>query len=79
MNWLRARARAKRWEEERAIVKQEAKNVVAWMKFQVTRWENIFTTNQDECKPGHASYSRKQYFTWKSLLEDAEAKLGDVE
>ncbi|EAU93542.2 hypothetical protein CC1G_02772 [Coprinopsis cinerea okayama7 len=70
VNWLRAKSRANRWEEEYKLLRAE----MDWVT-------NFFTYKEEECRgwadaqresPGHVAYARRQEEMWRLMRLNAE-------
>ena len=59
VNWLRARARAKRWNEEKIIVVKEMEWVVRTFGHMREVWE-IRAESMENEKPGHKAYALRE-------------------
>lgn len=71
VNWLKAKARWRRWEEELSLVQHEMGWTVAWFKHQQGEWYRRWN---EATKPGHQAYAYRQMMIWKTFAEDAEDK-----
>ena len=72
MNWLRAKARYNRWNEELQIVRHEMKWTILWFNHQMKKWEDRLKTCVKENKPGHIAYAEKQIAMWKMFVKEGE-------
>jgi hypothetical protein len=72
VNWLRAKARFNRWEEELRIVKNEMRWTVSWFNFQTKKWTDRAEESEKIGQEGHACYAWKQGEMWRSLASKAE-------
>jgi hypothetical protein len=72
VNFLRAKARHDRWEEELKIVCHEMKWCVLYFQHQKRMWEGW----AQECgmQAGHKAYAHKQIFLWQRFAEEGEHK-----
>ena len=77
VNWLRARARAKRWNEEKDIVMKEMGWVVRTFQHMREVWE-IRAEDVGDQKPGHKSYALKEAERWKQWGETGKAEFAKV-
>lgn len=69
MNWLRAKARKERWEEELELLKCE----MDWTVNCFNHHEKVWEQRAKEAKgPGHAAYAWKQSSTWANWAKIAE-------
>ena len=73
VNWLRARARAQRWNEEKIIVAKEMDWVVTTFGYMREVWEVRAESVGDE-KPGHKAYGMREAERWKRWTETAKAE-----
>jgi hypothetical protein len=69
VNWLRAKARYQRWEEELEIVENEMKWTMSWFSYQENRWRERAEWAEDEKLEGHRCYAEKQIYIWKKMTE----------
>lgn len=67
VNWLRAKARRDRWDEELKLVKHEMSWVVLWFQHQRLVWEGRAVNSGRAGKPGHRIYAFKQVDLWRRL------------
>ena len=72
VNWLRAKARSKRWEEEVLILKHEIIWTKLWFEHQKSRWEERLRKAMSVSKLGHQAYAAKQARIWSQFVEDVE-------
>jgi hypothetical protein len=69
VNWLRAKARKERWEEEMELVVSE----MGWTTNCFKRYEGIWKQRAEEAtRPGHIAYAWKQSSTWGKWARTAE-------
>jgi hypothetical protein len=71
INWLRAKARHQRWDEEITIVKNEMIWTQLWFGHQVRVWEERRQAASASMSQGHQVYAAKQAWVWRSFLDDA--------
>jgi hypothetical protein len=69
VNWLRARARYQRWEEEQKIVENEMKWTIAWFFSQEEKWKKRADWAKTEKLEGHKCYAEKQVYIWEKMKE----------
>jgi hypothetical protein len=72
VNWLRAKARSKRWEEEVLILKHEIIWTKLWFEHQKSKWEERLRMAMLASKLGHQAYAAKQARMWSQFVEDVE-------
>ncbi|KAJ7637930.1 hypothetical protein DFH06DRAFT_1002060 [Mycena polygramma] len=72
VNWLRAKARVTRWEEEKDFVGHEMQWTVNSFKHLRHEWTERSRKAGDE-KPGLQAYAEKQVAMWEEFLGNAEA------
>jgi hypothetical protein len=77
VNWLRAKARSKRWEEEVLILKHEMVWTQLWFLHHKKKWEERMRVATMASKPGHVAYAAKQARVWSQLWEHARKELGN--
>jgi hypothetical protein len=70
---LRARARAKRWNEEKLIVEQEMSLVVNTFGYMRELWE-ARARNMGNDKLGHKAYAMREAERWERWGETARAE-----
>ena len=81
VNWLRARARAQGWNEEKVIVAKEMEWVVMTFGYMREVWE-VRAKNMAGEKPGHKAYAMREAERWQRWAETARtefAKALDME
>ena len=69
VNWLRAKARVDRWEEEVKLVQHEMQWTVKWFENQHHIWGGRAEASMDKGEVGHASYAWKQQEMWINLMK----------
>jgi hypothetical protein len=74
VNWLRAKARRDRWDEELKLVKHEMSWVVLWFQHQRVVWEGRVDNSNIADKPGHRMYALKQVDLWHRLESRARRR-----
>ncbi|KII83158.1 hypothetical protein PLICRDRAFT_119732, partial [Plicaturopsis crispa FD-325 SS-3] len=74
VNWLRAKARYERWEEEVLIVGNEMQWTVLWFMHQKNCWIKRRDQCGEENTNGHRIYAQKQIGMWDMFI--AEGKRG---
>ena len=77
VNWLRARARAKRWDEEKVIVVQEMDWVVRTFGYMKEVWE-VRARNMGDDMLGHKAYAAREAERWGRWAETAKAEFAKV-
>jgi hypothetical protein len=75
VNWLRTKARSKRWEEEVLILKHEMKWTTLWFGHQKKKWEERMDGAR---KLGHHAYAAKQAWIWSQFFEHAQKEFGRI-
>ena len=78
MNWLRAKARYDRWNEELLLVRQEMTWVLAWYAHQQREWERRSIWAETQQLNGHRSYAKKQTVMWRRMIEAAVTAWDDI-
>jgi hypothetical protein len=76
VNWLRAKARFNRWEEETKMVKNEMTWTTLWFENQRKRWQDRAEKCEEKQQRGHACYAWKQVEMWKAFQLEAESTFG---
>ncbi|KAG2126995.1 hypothetical protein BD769DRAFT_1357460, partial [Suillus cothurnatus] len=74
VNWLKAKARWNRWEEELSLVQHKMWWTVSWFKYQEEKWQLHW---HQATKPGHQPYAHKQVLMWKAFAAEADEKFKD--
>jgi hypothetical protein len=73
VNWLRAKARLDRWQEEERLLREEMIWTVATFQYHENRWfvraEQMRGKNGME---GHVSFALQQRSMWKNFATKAE-------
>ena len=67
VNWLRAKARVDRWQEEQTLVKHEMEWTTLWFKNQAKLWRERSEREDIDLSPGHKSYAAKQHKLWNAF------------
>jgi hypothetical protein len=78
VNWLRAKARHKRWEEEVVILKHEMIWTQRWFEHQKQTWERRMVDAKMALRMGHHAYAAKQVRIWSRFGENARKELESV-
>jgi hypothetical protein len=71
INWLRAKARFDRWDEELITVCHEMKWTVMWFGHQAGEWRRRAEQSQLIGKQGLQAYAEKQVVMWETFREEA--------
>ena len=75
VNWLHAKARKERWEEEMELVMSE----MNWTVNCFCHHERVWKQRAEEAKsPGHMAYAWKQSQTWGKWARVAEDTFGGL-
>ena len=74
VNWLRAKARVDRWEEERTLVKHEMHWTTIWFQNQANLWGERSKREDLTLPLGHKSYAIKQEKLWNTFYKKASEK-----
>jgi hypothetical protein len=77
VNWLCAKARHQRWDEEITIVKNEMIWTRLWFQHQMQVWEERRKVACMSMSQGHQVYAAKQVWVWSCFLDDAMKTLMD--
>lgn len=77
VNWLRARARAQRWSEEREIVTKEMEWAIRTFRYMGGVWE-IRAEKMGKEKPGHKAYAARETDRWKRWAGVAKTEFARV-
>ncbi|KAG1797526.1 hypothetical protein EV424DRAFT_1333400, partial [Suillus variegatus] len=74
VNWLKAKARWSRWEEELNLTKHKMRWTINWFNHQKGEWSR---RSMEAMKPGHQAYAYRQVLLWTMFAEDAENRFKD--
>ena len=77
VNWLRARARAKRWSEEKEIVVKEMEWVIESFRHMEGLWKERAEKMGNE-KPGHRAYAMRETERWNRWAGIAKTEVTQV-
>src|SRR5882672_3577248 len=66
VNWLRAKARMDRWQEEVTLVQNETWWMHLWLDYHRNIWEGRAKESEQDGLKGHACYAWKQVWMWVS-------------
>ena len=77
VNWLRARARAQRWDEEKIIVAKEMDWVIRSFGYMREVWE-ARARNMGNEKLGHKAYATREAERWQRWVETAKTEFAEV-
>jgi hypothetical protein len=78
VNWLRAKARNKRWEEEGLILKHEMIWTQQWFEHHKQKWEKRMEDAKRASRMGHHAYAAKQVRIWLRFGEHARTEFENV-
>jgi hypothetical protein len=67
VNWLRAKARVNRWQEELILVKHEMQWTILWFQYQANLWRERSERVDGIFPTGHTSYAKKQQKLWNAF------------
>jgi hypothetical protein len=79
VNWFRAKARSKQWEEEVLILKHEMIWTQLWFGHYKKKWEKRMQEAGIASKPGHHAYAAKQAYVWTQFWEHARTQFGSID
>ena len=73
MNWLRAKARYTRWEEEHKLVRHEMEWTVKYFQYREKEWQErrLAVTDDMVGAMGLRCYASKQGRVWRTFSENA--------
>lgn len=71
VHWLRAYARAQRWQEEMTLTSNEMSWTLASFEHRARRWREYSDSSKLAGKFGHEYYANRQESTWKTFAENA--------
>lgn len=72
MIWLRAKARADRWEEEKILIKCEMRWVLNWFEYKKSMWGKWAKESGEKKLIGHQVYAWKQVALWNDFINKAQ-------
>jgi hypothetical protein len=72
VNWLRAKARFNRWDEELTIVRNEMVWIVEFFRHQKAKWEERAEKGKEQGKHGHAAYASKVAVMWQNFMDEGK-------
>ena len=78
VNWLRAKARKTRWEEEVVILQHEMTWTQMWFEHQMIKWKGRMEAANLASKMGHHAYAAKQVRIWSEFGQHARTEFGKV-
>lgn len=78
VNWLRAKARYQRWDEEVQLVKSEMIWTLHWFGCQKTQWEERAGRAMMAQSLGHQCYAEKQVALWRKFITSAQEEFKDL-
>jgi hypothetical protein len=67
VNWLRAKARVDRWQEEVILVENEMQWTLLWFQNQANLWRERGEREDSILPMGHTAYAKKQYKLWNTF------------
>ncbi|TFY52492.1 hypothetical protein EVJ58_g9986, partial [Rhodofomes roseus] len=82
IEWCKTRARAKRWQEDIELVREEMRRVLAYHKYKADEWEskaNVRPALPDDYREGVSAYAHRQAdirTTMQSICEKAWRYVG---
>jgi hypothetical protein len=76
VNWLRAKARVDRWQEEQILVKNEMRWTTLWFQNQANIWRERSEREDDILPIGHKSYATKQQKLWSAFERKSAERFG---
>ena len=78
MNWLRAKARYDRWDEDLVTIRHEMGWTVRYFRHQSGKWEKRGMASSEVGKEGHAAYAKKQAGMWSQFATEGTRKFGTL-
>jgi len=79
VNWLRAKARYDRWEEEKLLLENEMEWTISTFTHCKKEWEErIRIVTGLEEKKGHLAYAWREVHKWKGFTERAMRTFREV-
>jgi hypothetical protein len=74
VNFLRAKARYDRWEEELKIIRHEMKWCVLYFQHYRDVWK--VCAEESGTKEGHKAYAYKQMVMWEKFMQEGQDRFG---
>lgn len=74
VNWLRAKARVDRWEEEHILVKNEMEWTIIWFQNQADLWRERSEKKDSILPMGHRAYAVKQLKLWSAFQKKSSER-----
>jgi hypothetical protein len=69
VNWLKAKARVDRWEEEFILVKNEMQWTILWFRHHANLWKGRSERKDGNLPMGHKAYAVKQQKLYNAFAE----------
>ncbi|KAG2110454.1 hypothetical protein BD769DRAFT_1365156, partial [Suillus cothurnatus] len=69
VNWLKAKARWSRWQEELSLVRHEMGWTISWFKHHKKEWDR---RGNQAIRPGDQAYAYQQVLMWGRFVDDTE-------
>jgi hypothetical protein len=76
VNWLKAKARVDRWQEEQILVKHEMDWTIRWFQYQANLWKKRSEMEDRMLPKGHEAYAIKQQKLWDVFQKKASERFG---
>ena len=76
VNWLKAKARVDRWQEELILVKHEMDWTIRWFQYQAKIWKERSELEDSMLPKGHEAYAIKQRKLWDAFEKKASERFG---
>lgn len=67
INYLRAKARRDRWEEEMMLLKKEVTWSLAWFTYQADWWKDKGESDESQLSTGQQAFCRKMTAKWRDF------------
>ena len=67
VNWLKAKSRVDRWQEEVILVQKEMQWTLLWFQNQANLWRERGEREDSILPMGHTAYAKKQYKLWNTF------------
>jgi hypothetical protein len=74
VNWLRAKARVDRWQEELILVKHEMQWTILWFQNQADLWRERSEREDGNLPIGHKAYAKKQQKLWNMFQKKSSER-----
>ena len=78
MNWLRAKARYDRWDEDMGFLRDEMAWTLLFFDHEEAKWQRKAAISQMQGEQGHEAYALKQAAMWKKFGVEGRIAIDNV-